>query len=241
MVFLIDDLVEGTAITSLIASIASFVFASSEVAADITLTEEMGIGVAEGITTEEAEIDAFANEARLNNPIFDSKEAELILTNTLDSEGVEGAIEISEGLPNLTRLPAYDYYEKMFNDFVLSNTNGTVDKNSLMNSISKIANSVAKKVPRDSAGFKKLIIDIVRGAMANPKKLIGVGIAGIGVAAAGKTVYDQLKASYNGGRHLPRDIEKTAKDVVDGTSKVVKDTKQDVDDLIDMLPGTLEQ
>lgn len=239
MVFLIDDLLADSAIGGLLASIATYVFSSAEVAAP--MVEEGLLLTEEGtIAGEQSAIDEFANQARLTNPIFESQETKSLLINTFGADGLDAVVEIADEIPNNTRLPSYSYYEKMFDDVIASMSNGTMNKQSFSNSVCKLADSISKQVPRDTPGFKKLVTDVIKGAIANPKKVIGGAAAVVGGVAIAKGVYDQFKASYNGGKHLPRDLKKTVKDTISGVTKVATDTKKDVDDLIGLLPKGID-
>jgi len=201
------DIAIDAGIIGVITSIAAWVFGSGEVAATAAITGDV---VATGVT--------LASVA----PEILPESGELIYY-LLDEEGTQAAVDISTGnsiistAAELEELAQYDAMSTDIVETIYGEIGPSVENNTtLINKVSLIIKNVASKIPMDSAGFKNLIIDIVKGAINNPKKAlaIGAGVATAGVGLAGMTsaIAKQIKRSFDKGEKIPKDIQKLIRD-----------------------------
>lgn len=200
MVFGIDDIIEDSALVSVLTAIFYAVWPS---------------------------VSTIATEAIAAEPEL------IMIEELLGEEGVEAVAEINTSSTVQSGLPAYtqfyDEADKVYE--MVSNTINIPDKESFIQKVSKLAGSIAKKIPAGSQGFINLIKDIVLAAYNNPDRAITVGAAAVGAAGLTYSMVQKIKESFDKGEQLPEDVQKLIKDgkiTISDVQKTVTDATQSI-------------
>lgn len=213
MVFGFDDVIEDGGILAIMTSIYYSLFPEAEV-----VVPEVASGVI--------------------NILNDSQY--LVIQDLLGDDGLEAVISIADGsTKSYEGLPAYErFYDLAESSYEIEINGGTTitNKEAFIQNVSKLASSISKKIPTTSAGFKTLLLDIIKGAINNPGKAVAIGSAGIGLAGLSYGVIKQIKESFDKGERLPDDVQK----LIDDGKLTISDLKQTVSDTAQsILPKSL--
>lgn len=166
----------------------------------------------------------------ISTAILGSSEASagIVMAETVGGEGMEAIVSFIEGESVVTYAPrgVAPLVDELTGEEIslFDQINIPVeDKPKFTELVTKVASSLAKKVPRDSQGFKDMLKDIINVVINNKGKIALGGATLIG----GVSAIDQLRKAYNNGKKLPTDVD----DIYEDISKTTSDGKKLISDI----------
>lgn len=210
MVFIIDDIAEDAAALTTLGTIFYWLFPAAESAA---VPIEEGANVIINMMDEEG-----------TSALISIKDGSTINVAT-EEEGIS-ALKMTNNFPSNK---FYDFSRDVVEN--ISTLQPTVNKESLIQKVSILANSLSKKIPFDSSGFKQLVLDMVNAAMQNPVQIIGTIGAVAGIAGLTYDVIQRIKKSFEKGEKIPQDIQDLINDgkiTVGDIKTIISDTANSV-------------